>query len=180
MTPAPNHISIIFTTVFFNTKRTLAMNPYPNQVHEDLLSLEDIPLVRATTGIRFANYMIDIIAFYAFMFVIGIVLGLIDPTIFESMDNESPATKLVDRLLSLLLYGLFMGLVEGIFKGKSLGKLITGTRAVQLDGSAISFQTALLRGFSRAVPFAPFSAFGSPSDPWQDKWTKTQVVYETK
>jgi len=69
-----------------------------------------------------------------------------------------------------------MSFVEAVFRGKSLGKLITGTQAVNLDGSSISMATAFGRGFSRAVPFCAFSAFGNPSDPWQDRWTDTMVI----
>jgi len=86
--------------------------------------------------------------------------------------------SLTDRLVSMVIYGILSGIVEGLFKGKSLGKLITGTRAVNTDGTNISFKTALLRGLSRIVPFEPFSALGGPSHPWHDKWTNTYVIDE--
>jgi uncharacterized RDD family membrane protein YckC len=54
-----------------------------------------------------------------------------------------------------------MGLVEGVGKGRTLGKLITGTKTVNLDETNIGFQTAFLRGLSGAVPFELFSIFGS-------------------
>ena len=78
--------------------------------------------------------------------------------------------------MSLLLYGIIMGTTEALTGGRSLGKLITGTRAVNADGSAISMQTAFWRGLCRAVPFEAFSALGSPSYPWHDKWTNTYVI----
>jgi uncharacterized RDD family membrane protein YckC len=71
---------------------------------------------------------------------------------------------------------MYMGLVEAIFKGRSIGKLITSTVAVNEDGSRVSGQVALLRGLARAVPFNAFSALGSPCYPWHDRWTKTYVV----
>jgi uncharacterized RDD family membrane protein YckC len=74
------------------------------------------------------------------------------------------------------MYGAYMAIIEGIFKGRSIGKFITGTKAVNEDGSNISFTTAIARGFSRIVPFEPFSALGSPSYPWHDKWNKTYVI----
>jgi len=134
---------------------------------------------RASTGKRFANYIIDLVLFYVIFFVIGIILALSSPAIAESLESaETPGFRLVDRLLTLVLYGLYMSVIEAVFKGKSLGKIITGTRAVNLDGSRISTVTAFARGFSRAVPFCAFSAFGTPSNPWQDKWTNTMVVEE--
>src|SRR5690606_37410582 len=84
--------------------------------------------------------------------------------------------NLLGRLVVLLFYGAYMGLIEAMFKGRSLGKLITGTIAVNEDGSRISALTAFLRGLSRAVPFNVFSALGSPCYPWHDKRNKTYVV----
>lgn len=145
----------------------------------DLLTLET-ELVRATTGQRFANYLIDIVLFYLIFFIVGIALAIAAPSTLENLDTESAGFNLLDRLLSLIFYALYMGFIEAIFKGKSLGKLITGTRAVNMDGSKISFSTAFARGCSRAVPFCVFSAFGTPCNPWQDKWTNTMVIDEKK
>ena len=146
---------------------------------EDLLNEEDLT-VRASTGVRFCNYFIDLIVFYGIMVAIGMVIALINPYAFDEMDVDSASGGLIDRLLGLVVYALIMGTTEAVFKGKTLGKLITGTRAVNLDGSRIASDTAFLRGLSRAVPFCVFSAFGSPCNPWQDKWTNTKVVYDQK
>ena len=104
-------------------------------------------------------------------------MALINPSFFDSMD-DSPGFGLADRIVSIFLYGVYMGIVEGLFKGKSLGKLITKTRAVNYDGSKISWSKAFGRGFSKAVPFCVFSALGSPCNPWQDRWTSTMVIDE--
>ena len=111
------------------------------------------------------------------MFGVGILLALTAPGTLYSI-SDTGGFALLDRLISLVLYALYMGTIEAVFKGKSLGKLITGTRAVNLDGSHISAGTAFTRGFSRAVPFCAFSAFGTPCNPWQDRWTNTMVVDE--
>ncbi len=71
-----------------------------------------------------------------------------------------------------------MFVIEAAFKGKSLGKLITGTRAVNEDGTNVTVKAAFFRGLSRAVPFNAFSALGNPTYPWHDKWTKTYVIDE--
>lgn len=146
---------------------------------EDLLTLEEFH-ERASTGQRLANYIIDLIFFYILMFALGIILALVSPTAAELFTDDSPGFGLIDRIVSLILYALYMSAVESIFKGKSLGKLITKTRAVNLDGSRISTTTAFTRGFSRAVPFCVFSALGTPCDPWQDRWTNTMVMVEEK
>jgi uncharacterized RDD family membrane protein YckC len=82
----------------------------------------------------------------------------------ESLENDTLFSNnpLLDRLFSVFLFVMYMSIVEGIFKGRTLGKMITGTKAVNADGSTISFSTALGRGFSRIVPFEPFSALGNP------------------
>ena len=145
----------------------------------DLLTFET-EFVRATTGQRFANYLIDVIVFYGLFIVFGIILVVLSPSTIENMDTDSSGFGLLDRLFTLILYALYMGLLEALSKGKSLGKLITGTRAINMDGSKISFSTAFARGFSRAVPFCVFSAFGTPCNPWQDRWTGTMVIDEKK
>ena len=147
--------------------------PEQNEQHL-LLDLEDTH-VRASHGKRLANYILDILAFYLLMVVIGVFWALTSPETISSLEEYSDNT-LVDRLTSLVLYALFMFAQEAIFKGRSIGKFITGTRAVNLDGSTISVTTALLRGLSRAVPFCAFSALGAPCNPWQDKWTNTMVI----
>lgn len=152
---------------------------HTEQGAEDLLKTEEFH-ERASTGQRLANYIIDLIFFYILMFALGVFLALISPTAAELFTDNSPGFALADRIISLLLYGLYMAVVETIFKGKSLGKLITKTRAVNLDGSRISTTTAFARGFSRAVPFCAFSALGTPCNPWQDRWTNTMVMIEDK
>jgi len=145
----------------------------------DLLNFEST-LVRATGGQRLANYLIDIASFYALFIILGIIIALVSPSTIENMDTDTGGFQLIDRLISLLLYAVYLGFAEAVLKGKTLGKLITGTRAVNLDGSKITASTAFSRGFSRAVPFCVFSALGSPCNPWQDKWTDTMVIDEKK
>lgn len=145
--------------------------------HTDLLTNFDANIVRASTGKRFANYIIDLVVFYILAAVFGVIIAIVSPTLMDNWDN-APNFALLDRLFSMLAYGVYMFIVEAVFKGKSLGKLTTGTRAVNLDGSRMSTSTALGRGFSRVVPFDQLSALGSPSNPWHDKWTNTLVMDE--
>lgn len=71
-------------------------------------------------------------------------------------------------------------MTEGMSNGRSIGKLITGTRAVNEDGSDISFQKAFVRNIVRAIPFNALSALGTPSHPWHDRWSDTMVIDEKK
>jgi uncharacterized RDD family membrane protein YckC len=144
----------------------------------DLMPKENV-YVRASTGKRLANYLIDVVSFYVVILAAAFAIAIASPESIDAfVDDESAGSQLLDRILTLLFYALFMSVVEALFRGKSLGKLITGTRAVNLDGSQISATTAFGRGFSRAVPFCVFSAFGTPCDPWQDRWNDTMVIDE--
>lgn len=145
----------------------------------DLLNIES-EMVRASSGQRFLNYIIDLLLFYALIFLLGITLGLLAPSTIEYLNDDSTSFNLYDRVFTLVFYAVYMGAMEAIFKGKTLGKLITGTRAVDMDGNKISTKTAFSRGFSRAVPFCAFSALGTPCNPWQDRWTNTMVINEKK
>ena len=146
---------------------------------EDQLTLEDL-YVRAPAGKRLANYIIDIIVYYFLLLVFGVLVVIVSPASVDTIATESTGIEIMERIFSIFIYALYMSAMEAIFKGKSVGKYITKTRAVNLDGSPISTRTAFLRGLSRAVPFCAFSAFGNPCDPWQDHWTNTMVVEEKK
>ena len=129
----------------------------------------------AGTGVRFANYLIDLVGFYVLVFVIGIVIALMqlnNEAYFE--DETLSGSKLGDFVLSYALYMLYYAVFEGATKGRSLGKLVTGTAAVQEDGTPITWHQAFIRSLSRLVPFEPFSAFGGA--PWHDSWAQTSVV----
>ncbi|MBA2562488.1 MAG: RDD family protein [Chitinophagaceae bacterium] len=143
-----------------------------------LINFEE-SIVRAAGGKRFVNYIIDTIFFYILLFCIGILVAVVSPAAIESLDNNT-GYGLIEQMIVLVFYVLFMFAQEAFFKGKSFGKLITGTRAVNLDGSGITLRTAMLRALSRAVPFDGFSALGSPSNPRHDKWTKTMVMDEKR
>lgn len=129
----------------------------------------------ATTGQRFANFLIDYIAFLAVAFAISTVVYWIAVSnniylrYFE--DDTNP---LMDRLYGMIFYAIFYSLTEGLGKGRTLGKLITKTKVVHRDGNQLVFKDYLIRSLSRIVPFEPFSALSG--FPWHDKWTNTRVV----
>ncbi len=143
----------------------------------DLLNLEP-EMVRAGTGRRLGNYLIDLLFFYLLFFLLAIVAAAFMPTLGEAWEAFSEEQPLLDRLLMLLIYALYMGGMEALFRGKSFGKFFTQTRAIQQDGQPLTLEKAFARGFCRAVPFAAFSALGTPCNPWQDAWTHTLVIDE--
>lgn len=57
---------------------------------------------RASSGKRFANYIIDIIVFYIVAFGLGIVIGILKPNLLVGVDDLSL------RLILMLFYAIVM------------------------------------------------------------------------
>ena len=132
----------------------------------------EINLEPVSPGIRFANFIIDLITFYAGVFLISLVWALI-----VISNGSRPALNLgtaEQYLLSYVLYFLFYSIIEGASKGRTVGKLCTRTVVLKEDGSSITFNDAMMRSLCRLIPFEPFSAFGY--HPWHDSFSKTIVV----
>ena len=144
---------------------------------------QDIYLEHATVGARFLNLLIDMIFFYGIVLLVGAVFGVIFMNTGEDIETSFLVREDASSILLqyLLIYTVYIGvytLLEGVARGKTLGKLITGTRAVKTDGSNLSWKDAFMRSLCRIVPFEAFSAFGG--HPWHDRWTNTMVVKERK
>jgi uncharacterized RDD family membrane protein YckC len=142
---------------------------------QDVLTSEfELNLVQASTGKRFVNYIVDLVVFYVLVFVVLLITAFVNSDNFQTLEQESDAgSNLVLNLMFILLFVGYLTFMEALCKGRTIGKMITGTKAVNYDGSNISAKTAFLRTLSRLVPFEPFSAFGTP---WHDSWTNTQVI----
>ena len=130
--------------------------------------------VFASPGQRFLNYLIDVIIFYVIIVVFLAGLFYSSGETYKSI--STPSRSLLERLVYVILFVIFYTLCEIIFNGRTIGKFITGTKAVNEDGTEIESKTIFLRSLSRIVPFEPFSALGNPSRPWHDKWTRTYVI----
>ena len=144
---------------------------------------QDILLEPAPVGIRFVNLLIDTLFYYGIMLLVGVALGIIlqsaDGNIEESFLVREDAGSLgIQYLLSFIVYLGMFTILEGSAKGKTPGKLVTGSRALKVDGSPLSWKDAFMRSLCRIVPFEAFSAFGG--HPWHDKWTHTIVVKDRK
>ena len=127
------------------------------------------PMELATSGQRFANYLLDVIIIYVSAFVAGVVLYIVG--LGDVID------RIDDTLLGIILVLLYYVPQESLF-GWTLGKLITGTRIVKEDGSPISFGQGLGRSLCRFIPFEAFSFLGGNGKPvgWHDSITKTRVI----
>ena len=143
----------------------------------------DIFLEPASVGIRFANLLIDTLCYYGIMLLVGVALGIILQSSDGNIENsflvrEDIGSLSLQYLLSFATYLGMFTILEGSAKGKTLGKLITGSRAIKIDGNTLSWKDAFMRSLCRIVPFEAFSAFGGK--PWHDRWTDTIVIQEKK
>ena len=121
----------------------------------------------ASHGQRFLNFLIDQLGVILMGLPVGIVMGLVAPDSIERVNDWA--------LGLVLLVGYYVP-CEAIF-GRTLGKLVTGTRVVAADGSAATARQILLRTLARLVPFDAFSFLGSgPCLGWHDQWSRTVVI----
>lgn len=134
----------------------------------------------ATRNQRFLNFVVDNIFMqfglaYATEILLGILLQSLSPEFLSRIAYEENSLDILlfSYLVGTLNYLLYYTICEKAFKGYTLGKLLTGSRAIRVDGGELTFKDAFLRSLSRLVPFEAFSGFGTP---WHDTWTKTTVI----
>ena len=136
-----------------------------------LTELEFNPVL-AGGGQRLLNYIIDLVFYYLLVFLLF--------TIYYStggaINRSGSSSGALLNLFFLGLYIIYMFLLEMLLKGRTIGKIITGTRAVNKDGTEMEPGTIFRRTLCRLVPFEPFSGLGNICNPWHDKWTNTCVI----
>ena len=130
----------------------------------------------ATTGNRFLNFVIDSIVCYVvnftilFTFAVGLAMaGKTADDIQQMLSN-----KVLSYSLGIGTYLLLYTVIEGATKGRSIGKLFTGTVAVQNNLEPITWEKAFTRTLCRLIPFEPVSGLGNA--PWHDSITGTCVI----
>lgn len=132
---------------------------------------------KANKGLRFLNYIIDlfsiIIVTILFFGIIAGIITVINPesNIIYEFENINP---LLDRILTTFFYVLLIFLSEYLTKGRSLGKFITGTKVIMIDGSAPTTKDYFYRNLCRIIPFDLLTFLGGNG--WHDKISKTTVV----
>ena len=76
--------------------------------------------------------------------------------------------------MGIAFYVLYYVCFE-VVSGRTIGKIVTGTRVVTLSGLALSIPTVMLRTLCRLLPFEPMS-FSLGETWWHDSLSRTQVV----
>lgn len=162
------------------------LTPQPNEAEQkDFLADVEDPLYQyeyASQWQRFFNLFIDNLLMrfglsWATGTLVAHLLNEIAPDFLYSIVNESGTTwslYFLGYLIVIFNYLVYYTLCEKLFKGYTLGKLITGTRAIRQDGEELSFKNAFMRSLIRLVPFEIFSGFSTLT--WHDSWTNTMVI----
>ena len=121
--------------------------------------LDDIVnvLEPVTKNVRFLNYILDIIVVYFLMFLVGVVLAV-------TGNSDLISNTIVIRLFAIIVFFFYYFLMENT-AGRTIGKLITGTKVVTQDGDKPTTKQIALRSLSRIVPFEPFSKLRHPAAP---------------
>lgn len=126
---------------------------------------------RAEKSQRFGNYFIDLIIFYIVLFFFWTLTSFFAPAFVYYISENS----LLDRLISVVGYVIFMFIIESATKGRSIGKYITGTKVVMIDGTTPTFSQFFIRNIIRGIILVDqFSFFGDTG--FHDQWSKTRVV----
>lgn len=127
-------------------------------------------MVPASRLTRFLNYVIDYVGMIGTAILVMIIMAFVlDEATLDKIEDFP------DFMLGVMLILIYYLPLE-LFFGRTLGKLITGTRVVNYKGLPASFSQILIRSCSRVVPFEPFSFFNSKARGWHDSWSKTYVI----
>lgn len=135
----------------------------------------------ATFGQRFTNYIFDSFGYMILSSIIGFVMGAVMISIDKAPilgQENTLQSNLLDILIGLAVLTIYYSSLEYFFKGKTLGKLITGTRAVTEDNQRMDFQKTLVRTICRLIPFEAFSFLGEKPKGWHDTLSKTKVIVD--
>jgi len=135
----------------------------------------------ASKGQRFLNWLIDNLLMrfglnFASALAVGALLGWLAPEYILSIANGESSFGLlvISYCIVIVNYLVYYTFCEKVFHGRTIGKLITGTRALRLDEQPLTLRDAFMRSLCRLIPFEPFSGFGY--SPWHDKFTRTKVI----
>lgn len=151
-------------------------NTMNNQVESEENENNNYSNIIASKSKRFINYLID-------MLVIIIVYVILDTLFFyltyDASTNMNLYNKSHDTILgyfNIQILVIFYYFILEITTGRTIGKLFTKTKVLNLYGDKPSFDELLKRTFSRIIPLDQLSFLGKYNVGWHDSISKTKVV----
>lgn len=134
--------------------------------------------ILATKEKRFLNFIIDFIIKMVIGIAIGVLIGIIsaltDSYGLYNLFIESES-RLMDYVFGIIITLIYYNIFETA-TSRSIGKYITKTKVVMVDGSKPKFDDILIRTLCRLIPFNAFSFLGDLGKGWHDTLSKTYVV----
>lgn len=131
----------------------------------------DEPQQLASQMQRLGTYVIDQV-------VVQIIAGIIGATfgaVASLAGSSPPGIQAVAMVLGVLASVSYYFVMELAFQ-RTVGKLVVGTRVVNLEGGRPTTGQVLGRSFIRMVPFEPFSFLSATPVGWHDRWSETRVI----
>ena len=123
------------------------------------------------SGIRFLNFIIDFIA----GMILGAIIGFIFSILFVL--NDSILSQLIGYFMFFGTFFFYYSFMEIKFQ-KTVGKFITKTKVVKLNGEKPNTSDIITRTFCRFIPFDRIS-FLFVKNGIHDFLSKTKVVKDT-
>jgi uncharacterized RDD family membrane protein YckC len=130
-------------------------------------------------GKRLVNLLIDTAVYYALVFAAAFTLftflAIVSPDLVDELIPDDDRTPLWAYLFAFVVFIFYYTVMEAGL-GRTVGKLVTGTRVVDVTGRKPSLEIAFKRSIARVVPFEAFSFLGAEARGWHDRWTETYVI----
>jgi len=126
-----------------------------DQINETTDSDPFDELVIASVGKRFANMILDYFFYFIFACIFGFILGIISGFLVFFHISVTFVNDINYTLLAWIIF-IFYYLILEALTSQTIGKLITGTKVVNADGTRLTFKKALGRTLCRFIPFEQF------------------------
>ena len=120
------------------------------------------------SGIRFVNFLIDFFVWLVLAFIIALIIGLFIPPTERGM---------ISLIGCILIFGTFIAyyaIMEIKFQ-KTIGKFVTKTKVVKMNGEKPTDGDIITRTFCRLIPFDRLS-FLFVKNGIHDFLSKTKVI----
>lgn len=141
----------------------------PNATGTAPVQIERISGEIASASRRFWTFVVDQIAIWIGLLILQIAYG-----VAYGIDALEALNGIKWWGICIAFYVLYYVSFE-VISGRTLGKVLTGTRVVTTSGLALSLPTAFVRTLCRLLPFEPMS-FSLGETWWHDSLSRTQVV----
>jgi uncharacterized RDD family membrane protein YckC len=129
---------------------------------------------------RFFNSLLDGIFFSLFFYALLMIIVLAYGVITFLIGNES--SQMLNEEAGMMIYLLYyIGYLAYFitfehFFGKTLGKMVTNTKVVLMDGSQPKLIKIIMRSFARLIPLDFISYLSKDPRGWHDTISDTIVI----